>query len=138
MSASERDRLVAAWLETAEAALVAAEDLRRGGHHRASVSRSYYAAYAFAAALLASRPGVHFRGDREGPEHSELDARVASAAKRLLSESSRSAVRAQIFALYNLRIRADYHPHAIVGREAAARALQGATLVEANIRRILP
>lgn len=100
------------------------------------MSRSYYAAYSFLAAALVLNPSVSFAEDREGPQHEPLSDLVASHLKHYLAPTARSRTRIGIRTLYEARLIADYRPRAAVSDEKATLALQYATEIANNVRKI--
>lgn len=136
MTREEREAIAANWRLVAENALSAANDLAYAGHPRSSVSRSYYAAYAFLAEALVVQASVGFQGDREGPEHEPLADLVRDHLRRSFSFTVGKQIRSDIRALYGFRLQADYRPRAVVRGEMAVAALQKATAISKNVVRM--
>ncbi|CAN5689211.1 hypothetical protein BH11ARM2_BH11ARM2_10050 [soil metagenome] len=136
MTREDRNIIALAWRKVGEDALEAAYGLFKNGHYRSCASRSYYAAYAFLAEALVTKPSVSFQEDREGPEHKPLPELIEAHLKRELSRGSRRQIRADIRTLYSHRLNADYQPRRSVRKEIALEALQKATIIAENVRRI--
>ncbi len=109
----------------------AAGKLREVGHYRASVSRSYYAAFAAAHAMLI-RTGVSTPRLIEGTwSHRDLPTTFvndAGVVRRFGRKSDRQAMLRAIRRLYSSRIEADYRPGIAIEVDIAAERLSDAHL----------
>jgi uncharacterized protein (UPF0332 family) len=88
--------------------------LLRREHHRSTVSRAYFAAYAkLVAALIHNKVTMPARGN---PSHSKMPALVLNHLTRL-SQVRRNNLCGVLITLYRLRVAADYQPLVNVGPE---------------------
>lgn len=133
MTAAERGRIARAWQTVGHDHLAAAQSCRRAGHFRSSVSRSYYAAYAFLSAALIKKDTVSFQISRDGPTHAQLPNLIRDHLNQEFGSASLKLIRQNITALYNLRVLADYYPQKTVGEDYAIEALQLATAIEKKV-----
>lgn len=101
------------------------------------MSRSYYAAYSFAASLLAQQ-GLSFKEDRVGPEHEPLPDLIRDHLRGRLGAKVIRELRARISSLYKARLDADYRPYQVVRAVDAADAERLATSFRKLIERELP
>jgi uncharacterized protein (UPF0332 family) len=125
------------WLDAAEDALTAAHELRQSGRARSSFSRAYYASYSFLAAALATKLGVRFGAERDGPAHDALPDLVESHLRADLEQHVRRRVRVCVSALYRMRLVADYQPRRPVSDTDTLEALKRASTVATTVRRLL-
>ncbi len=134
----DRQSVSDAWSEAAQDALNAARELKERAHYRSSVSRAYYAAYAFLAAAMVAKPGVSFADGRDGPQHGSLPDLVKSHLAGDLGRRILWNVRTSITALYEARLVADYRPRVFVNRDVATDALRRAGAIANAVKRDSP
>lgn len=125
------------WAAAGEEALAAARACATDERWRSVVSRSYFAAYSFAASVLA-KEGVAFREDRVGPEHEPLPDLIRDQLGKRFGQPTLKELRATITALYAARITADYKPHQIIDKSSALHAERLATTVRKLMSKELP
>jgi uncharacterized protein (UPF0332 family) len=117
------------WPEISDDNWTAANLLSDQGHHRSSISRAYYAAYAIATEALVGM-NVQFAADRDGPSHAQLPAMILS--NLGLGWSVKYNVRRALLRLYMARVNADYRT-VTVDDEAAKMALRDANLIRQTL-----
>ena len=105
----------------------AAQRLLDGGYFRASISRSYYAAYSAVTARLVQNQ-VAFPQGWSSPRHRDLPGYIQSTLTAL-PEYKRKQVKAYVRYLRIARVDADYVPSASLDRRAALEALRRASSV---------
>ena len=125
------------WATAGEDALSAARVCAANERWRSVVSRSYYAAYSFAASVLA-KEGVAFRDDRVGPEHEPLPDLIRDHLGKRFGRPTLRELRITIAALYSARIAADYRPHQLIDKSSALNAERLATTVKYLMSKELP
>jgi uncharacterized protein (UPF0332 family) len=135
MTAEERKAISVAWIRAGADALHAAGELQAQGHYRSSVSRSYYAAYSYIAAVLVLKPGMNFQDDREGPEHEPLADHIKNFLMRDYTTNALKEMRAGIRVLYDARILADYRPRVAMLNASSLRALKKATAIANMVKK---
>jgi uncharacterized protein (UPF0332 family) len=134
----DRQSVSDAWSEAAQDALNAARELKERAHYRSSVSRAYYAVYAYVAAALVLKPGVTFREARDGPAHESLADVAARHLRDDLVRQMVTRVRAGISAMYNARLLADYRPRERVDEALAIEVLKHAATIAKALQRMRP
>ena len=113
---------MADWVEISRSSLNAAASLA-SEHPRSSVSRSYYAAYAAATAVL-HRAKMKMPVDRESPPHHGLGSRLSDGLGKGASVSRAREVRKYMSVLYKYRLAADYSARETVDGRTARDALR--------------
>lgn len=115
------------WQLLASENLNAAKKLNGLSFRRASVSRSYYAAYsACTHALLASETAVD-SGERQNPGHDQLQRMIKNGVKKLdVPHHVRARVVKSLRNLWRYRVSADYEPRAHISEMAAKECLREA------------
>jgi uncharacterized protein (UPF0332 family) len=122
-----------AWRDLAYEALLAAKVCT--AHPRASVSRSYYAAYSAVAQALVDSKGVRFKSEREGPSHEGLTELVKNHLIQVLNKDVIRQVCRVINRLYQARLDADYFPSRDVNEAIARQARLDAHFVYRELLR---
>lgn len=133
MTAADRKELSEKWEGVGEDCLRAAGALLREGHFRSSVSRSYYAAYAFVAGQLVDEPSFSLPEDRDGPSHA-LPALIGAHLSQKLGRGAVKLLRSKVGGLYDARIDSDYFPRSNITREMALEAVQDAAFIQGALQ----
>ena len=103
--------------------------------YRSSASRSYYAAYAAVAQILADK-GMVFADDRKGPSHQQVREMIETNIGRLkprgakrMRVAEKRLLKAALNLLYENRLYADYRPDRSVEEDEARNSLIAASRV---------
>ncbi|MHC4445742.1 MAG: HEPN domain-containing protein [Planctomycetota bacterium] len=116
------------WKNIAKDSLRAAGCCFHNGHHRSSISRSYYAIFAAITGAL-RKVGLHSPADREAWSHPKLQNLVIDNLQKQIGRKFARDIKRFVNENYKMRIFADYTSTQTIDDADARRCLSNATAV---------